>query len=849
MEGYLPESETPTTIVPMSSHPEINAPNAVDRTDSPHYHPLLIALAAASAGILADYYWPQPFVTWFAAVLAMLGVWCLLARLGRHRAAAVAIFLAILSMAGAWHHCRWNLFDENDLGNYTAAKKQPVTLEAIALGAPRPLPPPEPGLMQSPRSEPSYRMEISAVAIRDADKWKPISGRALLYVQGDMPAVEAGDRIRIFGKLSAPPPAHNPGEFDRAAYFRSHRIRAQIQSQTECISIVQPGSRWNLSRWLEGVRKNAAALFERYLDPRQAELASAVFLGEREQIDSQRNEAFMATGTVHILAISGLHVGILAGALFWAMRWTLIPRAWGLSLIALITGLYALMVDVHPPVVRATILVLVMCLSIYLKRPALSLNSLAAAALVVLAINPSDLFNVGAQLSFLSVAAIMWFWPHCFPLVPIIHDQDHLQKMAAQQMNVFSRSLWHLRRYFWELMLIGALIWVMTQPLVAARFHLFSLIALVMNIFLWLPMTLALLSGFVFLFLAALLPPLAGVAAFCCNCNLWVLEKAIDLAAAVPSGHFWVSGPGNWWLAGFYGGLAVLAVLPRIRPSPRRCFALLAGWTALGLAISYARHDSNRLHCTFLSVGHGSAAVLELPSGKTVLYDAGEFGAPARAARVITGFLWSRGISRIDAVVLSHPDIDHYNALPDVLEKCSVGAVYVSPVMFEKESMGLTALKSALQKAHVPVREIRAGDRLEGGADCRLEVLHPPENGIPGYDNANSVVLMVEYSGRRIILPGDLESPGLDRLLARQPLHCDVLLAPHHGSRQSNSPGLAAWTRPAWVVFSGDGQWTLPEIDATYQAVGGHTLHTFLNGAVEVTIDKNGTTVETFLHN
>jgi competence protein ComEC len=812
--------------------------------NSLHYHPLLIVLAAASAGIMADNYWPQQFVTWFAAVLTMLGVWYLLARLGRHRAAAVAIFLAILSMAGAWHHCRWNLFDENDLGNYTAAKKQPVALEAIALSAPRPLPPPEPGLMQSLRSEPSYRMEISAVAIRDADEWKPISGRALLYIQGDVPPIEAGDGIRVFGKLSAPQPAHNPGEFDRAAYLRSHRIRAEIQSQTECISIVQPGSRWNLSRLLECVRKNAAALFQRYLDPSQAELASAVFLGEREQIDSQRNEAFMATGTVHVLAISGLHVGILAWALLWIMRQVPIPRVFGLALVALITGLYALMVDVHPPVVRATILVLVACLSMCLRRPALSLNSLAAAALVVLAINPSDLFNVGAQLSFLSVAAIMWVSPH-WPAV--IGINDHLQKMSYKHMNVFMQSRWRFFHSLLYLIFIGGVIWVITQPLIAARFHLFSPVALLLNPLLWLPITWGLLSGFVFLFVAAVVPPLAGVAAFCCNCNLWVLEGAIDLAAAVPGSHFWVSGPGNWWLAGFYGGLAGWAVFPRIRPSPRRCFALMAGWIALGLAISYARCDSNRLHCTFLSVGHGCAAVLELPSGQTLLYDAGQFGAPVRAARVISGFLWSRGITRIDAVIVSHPDIDHYNALPEVLQKCSVGAVYVSPVMFKNQSPALKELKSAFVAARVPVREIHAGDQIEGGADCRLEVLHPPPGGIPGYDNANSVVLMVEYRGCRIILPGDLESPGLDKLLTRQPLHCDVLLAPHHGSRQSNSPGLAAWTRPVWVVLSGDGRWTLPEIDATYQAVGSHTLHTFLNGAIEVIIDEQGTKVETFL--
>ncbi len=843
----MPETISPATIDAMSSYPGTNTNHALDRADVPRYRPLVIVLAAACAGIAADYYRPLSFQAWLTAGLLWLGIWRLLAKQGYHRAAAGLIFLAVFSAAGAWHHYRWNLFEENDLGNYTAAKKQPVALEAIVLTAPRQRPFSESGHMQSLSTEPGYRIEISAAAIRNCDEWEPVSGRALLFVQGDMPAIEPGDRIRIFGELSAPQPAHNPGEFDRAAFLRSHRIRAQVQSETDCITVVQPGSPWNLRRQLEVVRNRAGDLLQQYLDPKQAELASAVLLGEREEIDSRRNESFMATGTVHILAISGLHVGILAGALLWIMLKAPIPRVWGLSLVALITGLYALMVDVHPPVVRATVLVLMICLSLCLRRPALSFNSLAAAALVVLIINPSDLFSVGAQLSFLAAAAIMWFWPYSYAIFPTLDSRNHLQKMVVEHLNAFSKSIWHLAHYFWELLFIGAMIWMITQPLVAARFHMFSLIALVLNALLWIPITLGLLGGFVFLFVAAIIPPLAGAAAFCCNWILWLLEKTIDLAASVPGGHFWVSGPSNWWLAGFYGGLAVLVVFPGIRPRPRWCFALLGAWTALGLTVSYIPRDSNRLRCTFLSVGHGSAAVLELPSGRTLLYDAGEFGSPERAAKIIAGYLWSQGITRIDAVVISHPDIDHYNALPGVLEKCRVGAVCVSPVMFEKKSSALKELKSALDVAHVPVREIHAGDCLEESQNCRLEVLHPSQNGIPGNDNANSIVVAAEYFGHRIILPGDLESAGLDELLAGEPLHCDVLLAPHHGSRQSNSPGLAAWSSPAWVVLSGDGRWSLPEIDATYQAVGGQTIHTFIAGAVQVTIDKSGTKVETFL--
>ncbi len=607
----------------------IIADSPAARTDLPRYQPLVLVLAAASAGILADWYLPVRLVVWFVLALVMLVIWYLLARRRHHQAASIAILAAILAVSAAWRHCQWNLFDRNDLGNYAAAKKQPVALEAVVLTAPRPLAPPEPSPMRFMPAEQTYRLEISASAIRNADIWNPVSGRAIIFAQGETPPVEAGDRIRVFGELSAPPPAQNPGEFDRAAYLRSRRVLSQIQTQTECISLVEPAARWNLSRWLDRLRKTAPALFEQYLDPRQAELAEAVFLGQREQIDYQRNEAFMATGTIHILSISGLHVGILAGAMLFLLRWSPVPRVWGLVLVALVTGLYALMVDVNPPVVRATILVLVTCLSIYLSRPALSFNSLAAAALIVLAINPNDLFSVGAQLSFLSVAVIMWVWGH-WTFIP--YQSQDLQKLAEKNMHLISRFLMRFWRYLWELIVIGAVIWAVTQPLVAARFHLFSPIALVLNAVLWLPMTLGLLSGFAFLFLAAILPPLAFVAAYCCNLNLWLLEKGVDFASAVPGSHFWVPGPANWWLAGFYGGLAAWVVFPKIRPRPRWCIAILAGWIALGFTASFARRDAHRLHCTFLSVGHGSAVVLELPCGKTMLYDAGQFGATTRAA-------------------------------------------------------------------------------------------------------------------------------------------------------------------------------------------------------------------------
>src|SRR5208337_5029899 len=172
--------------------------------------------------------------------------------------------------------------------------------------------------------------------------------------------------------------------------------------------------------------------------------------------------------------------------------------------------------------------------------------------------------------------------------------------------------------------------------------------------------------------------------------------------------------------------------------------------------------------------------------------------------RVISGYLWSRGRTHIDAVILSHADTDHYNALPELLERFSVGTVYVSPVMFDEQNESIRYLRDAIDRAKVPIREIASGDRLSGGPGCWLEILHPPPHGLLSTSNANSIVLALEYSGRRVLLPADLQSPGLDDVLAERPLHCDLLLVPHHGSRTSMPEELSAWSTPDWSVFSAD---------------------------------------------
>ena len=810
----------------------------------PAYQPLVIVLVAVCSGIACDKSYPLPLVFWWWAVGGGLVLWFLLWRKGHVPLATAALLVAVAALGGGWHHCRWHLAASNDLKAFADRAARPVCLQAIALSAPRPLPAPKDNPMRVIPPVERAQLLVRPTAIRDGQQWRAVSGRCRVSVPNQLGEVLPGDRLLLLGQLSTPLPAMNPGQFDTASYLRGDGVLTVLRvDSAEAVTVAQQGSGLNLWRNLARLRERGRQVLEAHLHPQQAALASALLLGLREQVDSDLAERFLKTGTVHLLAISGLHVGTLAGFALLIALWLPVRRGWAVLAVAAVTVLYALLVDARPPVVRATVLVLISCWAICIGRQALGFNTLAAAAIVILAVNPAELFRTGAQLSFLCVATLIV----AGPLAGSADYSPRLKRLLEASRSWLGKMGVKLRRFVLGMAISSTVLWAVTLPLVMNRFHILPTVALVLNPLVWLPAQLALLSGMATVLLGLILPPVAWLPAILCNLSLEACEALVRMASGLPGGHCWVPGPPDWWLAGFYGGIAVAAAFPALGRRWRLRTALLALWITVGFSISLWHRAPEQVQCTFLAVGHGAAVVVNFPSGKTLLYDAGGMGDPQRAVEIISGALWSRGLRHIDAVVLSHPDLDHYNALPGLMERFTVGVIYVPPMMFSNRGYTLDVLQEAIQQRAIPLRQLKIGDFLAVGGSSRLYVLHPPEDGPPVADNANSIVLSVEHGGHRLLLTGDLEPPGLGQLLGAPPLRCDVLQVPHHGSRRSHTPELVQWAKPRWAVISGSDRWDATPVIDSYRSAGANVLHTAACGAVTVTMGPEGVRTECFL--
>jgi competence protein ComEC len=819
-----------------------------------------------AAGIWADAVWSPPLGVWVALSCSWLVASPLALACRFPRVASLLVLLAASGLAGGWHAVQWRWFPPGDLALDLDEVPRPVCVEVELESEPELIPAAAPSPLAHQLGGEQHDCVVRVRAVRDGQRWRPAAGRARLSFPALPDPLHSGDFVRVLALASRPTEPANPDEYDSAFAERGRRVLTRLQAKLGAgVWRIRPGDNQSLGRWFATLRNAGERSLARHVTRGQAPLAAALLLGTRRQLDADLSHTFFVTGLAHLLAISGLNVAIFAYG-FWAIvRLGWLPRRFALVLVAGLAVFYAALTGGEAPVVRAAILVVCVCGAKLLARQGMAYNSLAAAGLLVLAVQPASLFHTGAQLSFLAVAVLCATGggegesgasgprpggAHRGPKSNAAdrsgndrrHGHDPLDMLLERSRPWWSRLARRFAAAAGRAVWTGFQVWLSSTPLVVWRFHVVSLIALPLNPLVLAPAAVALYAGFATLMLAPLTVTGAAGAGWVCGESLWAIERLLRWGEAVPGGHFWLPGPPRWAVVGFYAGLG-LATLALHALSPPGWLKRGMGWSLMaavvgGLLLVPRTLRDDAVRVTFIAVGHGTSVLVEWPDGRNLLYDAGRLGWPAAGSRAIAGTLWSRGVRSLDDVVISHADTDHYNALPGLLKRFQVRRVHVSPAMFERPDPALAELRKALDAAGLFCGTLQRGDELWNDRHGRIRVLHPEAGTRWRTDNAASLVLSIETPSGSVLLPGDLEGAGLQRLLDLPPHPHRIAMAPHHGSVTGGADRLIAWAEPDWVVISGSASRGVPLAD-TAAMTGRRWSFTARDGAVHFRLGKD----------
>ncbi|MDE3218101.1 MAG: DNA internalization-related competence protein ComEC/Rec2 [Nitrospirota bacterium] len=629
-----------------------------------------------------------------------------------------------------------------------------------------------------------------------------------------------GDRVRFQALLRRPSGSLNPGGFDYAAYLERQGIDAiATVTGSEAVQFLESGRAhtwwaiWNqFDRWRGSIR--LAAL--QTLPQPALGLYLGIIIGDRAYLDPDLRDQFMVTGTVHLLSISGSHLGLVALLIFVVVRWVMIllPADWLLALSRRITPTrmaavctllpvagYACLAGAELATMRSLLMVAVGLSAIWLGQERRLFHALSASAVVILLHDPQALFDISFQLSFLSVLAIAgWLsWPTAAEVKELPNEPSFLRTCS---------------RWGRDSVLMSGVVTLVTLPLVAYFFNQLPWLGLFTNVvavpvmgILLVPI--GLVAGIWQILVGGAMLPLASL-------NQWLLEHfvaAVRQVSMLPGGEWHVAAPSVLTMLFFYGCLGLMW-----RRAGNAAFRLAAGAGVLLVLLWWAWSprmflDGDHFRVTFLDVGQGDSAVVELPDGQVVLIDGGPTYERFDMGRgVVAPFLWNRGIHAIDQVIGTHPQLDHVGGLAWVVRHFIVKNYWGSGEA--REELFYRRLQQSLADRGLQEQMAGEGQEIVSSGPCRLVVLNPPvdkHRDVPLHDshtdghglNNHSVVTELTCGHHTVLFTADVERDGLSRMTL-SPSHgsIEVLKVPHHGAVSSLNRDWLASLRPQYAVFS-----------------------------------------------
>lgn len=642
-----------------------------------------------------------------------------------------------------------------------------------------------------------------------AGAYVPVNGRVMVYAREPGGDVRYGDRVRFESPLRAVHSPGNPGAMRLDRFYREDGVGATGHVRSfAAMRVVVRGPGNPVRDAIERVRRNLYAQLDASLLSPHRELVAALLLGESGPIPRPVRDAYRDAGVSHILAVSGMNMTAVAGITFvlafFALR--LVPRlplhvnavkvAAAASIVPVVA--YAMLAGLAHSVTRAAIMAVMFPLALLLDRVRDLLTAIAFAAIAILLWKPDALFNVGFQLSFAAVIAMV-------TLIPPVYAR------WRERGGVLDRRFPSRTRRIADIAALGLIssasaLWA-TAPITAYHFNGFSLYALVSNLLIVPLFTLVIMPlAFVSVAALAIHASLAHVVLVATGYAINVGSHAIRLFASLPGAYVHLGAPTTVEILAWYS----IALVPLVRPRASR-FAV-AGLIVLifagtGVAMRLADRMDGDLRLRVIDVGQGLAQLVEFPGGEKVLIDGGGQGGPTFdvGERVLAPYLWNRRIRRLDLVVATHVDADHYGGLEYVLRHFDVRELWIGESDPEPAPEGWKRMIVAATARHIPIRRVSAAISPLVLGDSAVEVLWPPGGAaVPASDdNDRSLVLRVTLGANAFLLPADLTSSMEAALVGtRRDVRSDVLVTSHHGSANGSGDALLDAVRPTNAIVS-----------------------------------------------
>ena len=850
--------------------------------------PLSPVAVGIISGIVVDRrFGPDPWI--FGSLLAGATIAALFGRI-RVLTAPLIVVIAAVAAGGLLHCSSARVVPQSSIKRVADREGRIARIRGVVASEPR--------LLQTndgPFSRWQYRSDETAFLldvekIEGEDGWFSATGLIRVTMREAVFDLREGESVEVFGRIVALVPPMNPGAFDWRDFYRLQGVVARMYcDQRENVVRLDKGAP-AAAGWVGWMRAEARGLLTNDIATGAAEEASlleAMVLGHRSRFDRRLNEVFTRAGCIHFIAVSGTNIVVLIGAVWFAGRLVGLNRrrcAWAMAAAVV---LYTVLAEPRPPVLRACVMGLLFCAALLLRRTGSHFNWICAAVVLLCLFDPNTVFDVGFQLSFAAVLGVAYLSPALFGAIGrfywwvrrvarrdrFVEADAHLRAIAAENTPNDWRQRTRLAvasvRLFAMIPAVSLAAWACGLPITAVYFQRIQPWGAPNSLLVYPLMSVVMILGLMKVAAAALSPTLAallsGVLTRVDELLVWLVERLAEL----PGASVFVSSPPWWLTASFY--LFLLAFAVHFKRRVRRVAtdgedadkatsdgARLSGWACVGTlsvltvcAIAWCRPVARveRMVIDVLSVGAGSATVIELPNGETFLYDAGSLSRMDVGESVVIPFLRDRGIRRLEEIYLSHPNLDHFSGVPAIVGEVPCGAVMVNRCFTGGAGLRspsrhlLEMLSSSGHAVEVLDPATHAWER--GGV--RFEVLWPGDAECGELEsNDTSTVLRLSYAGHLVLLTGDIEEAAERALIERGRLRADVLVLPHHGSvRPTTREFLKAVGARACVRSSVQ---RLERTDNGLIEVVGDTpiYNTADVGAVRIEIDAEGVRIEPY---